>query len=111
MNPTTNTEAGAVADVAATKFVAAGTVIMRRSDVMGLLHKRIAQAHEEADDIGENGSLAAFSAVRHKIAAYMAVLSDLRELPEFTNATVAHLASQGATASDREPVDQEGSNQ
>jgi hypothetical protein len=99
---TTNTEARAVADVAAPKFVAAGTVIMRRSDIIGLLHKRIAQAHEEARDVGENGSIAKFSAVRHKIAAYMALLSDLRAVPKFMNETpaalAAHLSEQGATA-------------
>lgn len=74
------------------KFVAPGTVIMRRSDVMGLLHKRIAQAHVEARDVGEHGSIAKFSAVRHKIAAYKALLSDLRELPDFTNAAPSQLA-------------------
>jgi hypothetical protein len=87
---TTNTEARAVADVAAPKFVAAGTVIMRRSDIIGLLHKRIAQAHEEARDVGENGSIAKFSAVRHKIAAKF-----LNETPA---ALAAHLSEQGATA-------------
>ena len=102
MIDTTNTEAGPLADVAATKFAAAGTVIMRRSDVMGLLHKRIAQAHEEARDVGENGSVAKFTAVRHKIAAYMGLLSDMRAVPKFTNETPATLAQhleQGATAS------------
>lgn len=81
------------------KFVAPGTVIMRRSDVMGVVHKRIAQLHVEARDVGEHGSILAFSAVRHKIAAYKALLSDLRELPDFTNATPSHLTEQGATAS------------
>ena len=79
------------------KFIAAGTVIMRRSDVMGLLHKRIAQAHEEADDMGENGSFAAFTAVRHKIAGYKAVLSDLRAVPQFMNETPAQLSTHPAS--------------
>ena len=84
------------------KFVAAGTAIMRRADVMGIIHKSIAQAHDEARQLGENGSLAAFSAVRHKIAAYMALRSELRAMPVFVNEAPADLAAH--------LTDQEGQN-
>ena len=62
-----------------------GALMLKRSDAVGLVRKLIALAHDEANDVGENGSVEAFRAVRRKIAAYYTVLDHLNDVPVFVN--------------------------
>lgn len=64
-----------------------GTLMYRKYDVLRVIHGKIKRAHEECAELGEQGKVGQFMALRRKIAGWYEILNEMENVPIFENAS------------------------